>query len=58
MSSIIFKFLLVVLWIQIGIRIRSDPKLLAGSGSEKNNSGSGELWIRNDFRRKTTTLKN
>jgi hypothetical protein len=39
-----------VLW--IWILIRSDPKLLAGSGSRKNNSGSGQLWIRNEFEKR------
>jgi hypothetical protein len=34
-----------VLW----IRIRSDPKLFAGSGSRKNHSGSEQLQIRNEF---------
>jgi hypothetical protein len=41
-----------VLWIRIRIRILSDPKLLAGSGTEKiipdpGSSGSGQLRIRN-----------
>jgi hypothetical protein len=34
-----------VLW----IRIRMDPKLLAGHGSGKNHSGSGQLRIQNEF---------
>ncbi len=39
-----------MLW--IWIRIWSDQKLLAGSGSEKHHSGSGQLWIRNEFEKR------
>jgi hypothetical protein len=46
-ASLLPAFLTRNLW--MWIRIRSDQNLLAGSGSEKHHSGSGQLRIRNEF---------
>ncbi len=40
------------------IRIRSDPKLLAGSGKNPSGSGTEQLWIRNEIGVKLLIMSN